>query len=86
MSELFNHDKELLELYRNIFPKAQEEIDKQLLAIKDTSACNNCDFPCFLQNDEFQLFEQLPDFCPHKTWQKRAKEKLENAKNLLEKE
>ncbi len=78
MSDFFEHDKELLELYRKIFPQAQKEIDNQLLSLKDNSSCKNCNFPCFLQNDEFQLFEELPDFCPHKNWQKKAKEKLEN--------
>ncbi len=85
MADFFEHDKELLALYREIFPKAQKEIDNQLLLLKDASACENCDFPCFLQDDEFQLFEELPDFCPHRTWQKKAKEQLENeiSKDIL---
>lgn len=87
MSDFFEHDKELLDLYRDIFPKAQAEINKLLLELKDVSACENCDFPCFLQDDEFPLFEDLPEFCLHKKWQKAAKEKLENeiSKDILQK-
>ena len=35
MSDFFEHDKELLDLYRDIFPKAQAEINKLLLELKD---------------------------------------------------
>ncbi len=65
-------------IYREIFKKSQESIDKQLLSIKKFYLCNNCRENCDFTAKADSVFTDYPVGCTYLGWQKAALEKLQN--------
>lgn len=65
-------------LYREIFLKAQNAIDKGFLELKRNYSCINCSNKCELKNTNISLIEKLPTDCDFLNWQKDCLNKLKN--------
>ncbi|MDD3594520.1 MAG: YkgJ family cysteine cluster protein [Candidatus Gastranaerophilales bacterium] len=75
----FEQDKmNTISIYRELFWKADEEINRQLNLLKDEDLCNSCANPCTLKNKEFSPRQVLAQNCALKEWQLKCLDKLEN--------
>ncbi len=74
-------------IYRELFLKAQESIDRQLNSLKKSSLCSKCREDCNLDFNSIKLLDKLPDGCNFKFWQEAALEDLETriSKDIYEK-
>ena len=69
MSNLSTDVNNLKKMYREIFLKSSEEINRQIKEIKPENKCSNCTSKCGLEQE---LFEQFPEDCAYKDWQKNV--------------
>ena len=74
-------------IYRELFSRAQEAIDKQLYALKTSALCNHCKQNCDIDFNKINLFQKFPKNCRYKFWQEAALNILENkiSKDIYEK-
>ena len=74
-------------IYRELFSRAQEAIDKQLYALKTSALCSHCKQNCDIDFNKINLFQKFPKNCRYKFWQEAALNILENkiSKDIYEK-
>lgn len=78
MNTLQNEIIKTKKIYREIFAKAQEAIDKQLDSLKRESLCNKCKSDCEIDFNKINLFQKFPENCRYRFWQESALSLLEN--------
>ena len=74
MSDLSVNITNLKKKYREIFLKSSTELMHQMEKIKPKDACKSCKIGCGLKQD---VFENFPENCDYKTWQKNVKKLLD---------
>jgi Fe-S-cluster containining protein len=74
-------------IYRELFTRAKESIDRQLDSLKRASLCNKCKEGCDIDFNKIVLLQKFPDGCRYKFWQEAALDALENriSKDIFEK-
>ncbi len=74
-------------IYRDIFKKSQESIDKQLFELKKNYLCSRCKDDCEFALKTDALFSAYPSSCTYRAWQLAALDKLQNeiSKDIYEK-
>lgn len=87
MNTLKNNMHKTRKIYRELFIKATEAIDKQLNNLKKSSLCNHCKSDCNLDFNTINLFQKFPDDCNYRFWQEAALNELEGriSKDIYEK-
>lgn len=87
MNTLQNEIIHTKKIYRELFSKAQEAIDKQLDGLKRISLCNRCKEDCDIDFNKINLFQKFPKECRYRFWQEAALDLLENkiSKDIYEK-
>lgn len=77
MNTLKNNMHKTRKIYRELFIKATESIDKQLNNLKKASLCNHCKSDCALDFNSIKLFQKFPKECNYRFWQESALNELE---------
>lgn len=77
MNTLENNMYKTRKIYRELFVKAAEAIDKQLNNLKKASLCNHCKENCDLDFNTIELFQKFPEGCNFRFWQEAALNELE---------
>ena len=72
-------------IYRDIFKKSQESIDKQILDLKKFYLCTRCKDECEFKDNSSSVFLDYPSGCSYKNWQSATIELLQNqiSKDIL---